>query len=161
MVTTQMISQCNLFADLSKEQLGNFASLCEEVTCPEGEMVFCEGAWGKRLFLFLEGMVVLQTLLAPGPESITLAVINQPYQVFGWSAVVPPHYYTATAFCHANSRLLALNGKEFLHELEKDPVAGLKIMQRIAEVISVRLRKSRLALLAPLLEAVRSLDESL
>jgi CRP-like cAMP-binding protein len=53
---------------------------------------------------------------------------------------MPPNYYTASAICQEDSRLLSFDGAAFNRLLEQNPALGLVIMRRIAEVISQRLR---------------------
>jgi len=84
------------------------------------------------------------------PGSVTVSYVNQPYQCFGWSGIVPPHYYTATAFCEEESRILVAPAEAFMKTITASPADGLKIMQRVAELISNRLRNSREALLKTL-----------
>lgn len=146
MIATEALSQIDLFSGLSNEQLATIAKSCEEITRPKGDTFFREGQKANRLFILLEGEVALQVWLTSRPENITVAVINQPYQVFGWSGIVSPHYYSASAFCQADSHVLVLDGQELIYVLERNPAAGFTFMRRIVEVISSRLRSSRVAL---------------
>lgn len=147
MTITEILSRGDLFTDLSTEQLAAIATYCQEVTCPEGNTLFREGQEATQLFILLKGKVNLQVWLAAQRQNITVEVISQPYQTIGWSGLVTPYYYTATALCLANSRLLALDGQVFLRLLEQDPVTGFVVMRRITKVICDRLRNSRVALL--------------
>jgi len=146
-IATEVLSQIDLFSGLSDEQLATIARSCEEITRPRGNTFFREGQEAKRLFILLGGEVALHIRLTSRPENITVAVINQPYQVFGWPGVVSPHYYSASALCQADSHVLTLDGQELIYVLEQNPAASFTFMQRIAEVISSRLRSSRVALL--------------
>lgn len=147
MTISEILSQGDLFAALSTEQLTAIAAYCHEITCDEGKTLFREGQEATQLFILLEGKVNLQVWLAAHRENITVEVITQPYQTIGWSGLVTPYFYTATALCQTNSRLLALDGHAFLRLLEQDPVTGFVVMRRITEVICDRLRNSRVALL--------------
>jgi len=150
MVTPEMISQASLFEGLTEEQLAAIADLCEEATCQQGRVLFWEGHPAEQMFILVEGELTIFVQLSSRPERITMSVINQPYQAFGWSGVVPPHAYTASALCEVDSHLLALDGEAFMRLLEQDPAIGCVVHQRIAEVISSRLRNTRLALMKTL-----------
>jgi CRP-like cAMP-binding protein len=146
MVTAHLLSQISLFEGLSKEQLEGIARHCEELTCPQGEILFREGKKAGRLYILLEGEVTIQIQPASHPKTITVEVSNQADNLIGWSGLVAPFYYTASAICREESRLVALDGQALLRVLGQDPVMGFVISQRISEVISNRLRSTRIAL---------------
>jgi CRP-like cAMP-binding protein len=146
MVTAHLLSQIDLFVGLSEEHLESIARHCEEVTCPQGEILFHEGKKAERLYILLEGEVTIQIQPTSHPEAITVAISNQADSLIGWSGLVAPFYYTASAICRADSRLVALDGQALLRVLGQDGVMGFVISQRISEVISNRLRSTRVAL---------------
>ncbi len=150
MVTTETLSRLSLFEGLPQEDLEALTGLCQEVTCHRGEILFREGETAKKMYILLEGVVTIQVQLTSRPESITVGVINQPGQVVGWSGLVAPRHYTATAICQADSRLLSIEGDACMRLLEENPEMGFRIFRQIAEVISSRLRNTRVALLKTL-----------
>ncbi len=147
MISAQLLTQFDIFSGLSAEQLAAIAAFGEEVTYAKGEILFSEGQEAKRLFILLEGKVALQVRLVSHRDNITLEIINQPYHTLGWSGLVSPYYYTASAVCQLNSRLVMLDGPALMRFLEAEPTVGFTIMRRITEVICDRLRTSRVALL--------------
>lgn len=147
MVTSEMLSQSSLFEGLTEEQLKAVAGISEEVTCQQGEVLFWEGDPAESLYILLEGEINIYVQLSSSPERITMSVINQPYQVLGWSGLVAPHAYTASGLCETDSRLVAIDGEALMGVLKGDPAMGFVVMGRIAEVMSGRLRNTRFALL--------------
>jgi CRP-like cAMP-binding protein len=143
----KLLSQADLFAGLSTDQLTGIAELCQEVTCAEGETLFREGQEAKKLYILLEGKINLQVWLASQREYITVEVINKTYQTIGWSGLVPPYFYTSSAVCQTDSRFLAMDGPAFYRLLEQDPFTGFVVMRRITEVVCDRLRNTRVVLL--------------
>ena len=146
MISTQTLSQIDLFAGLSEKLLATIADLCEEVSCAEGEGLFSESEKAERLYFLLEGQVALQVQLTSRLENMTVTVIDSPGQGIGWSAVISPFYYTASALCQTNCSLAAINGQELMQVLKQEPAAGSVVWQRIAGLISSRLRDSRAAM---------------
>lgn len=146
MIPTQVVSQIDLFAGLSEKLLTTIASRCEEIGCVEGERLFREGERAKGLYFLLEGRVALQVQLSSRLENMTVTVIDSSGQGIGWSAVISPFYYTASALCQTNCSLVAINGQELMQVLEQEPAAGSIVWQRIAGLISSRLRDSRAAM---------------
>ncbi len=59
--------------------------------------------------------------------------------VFGWSALIEPRLYTASARCLKDSRVIEIDGDRLKGVLEKHPADGLRIMERLAGVIASRL----------------------
>jgi CRP/FNR family cyclic AMP-dependent transcriptional regulator len=150
MVTPEMLSQTSLFEGLAEEPLKAIADISDEVKCPHGEVLFWEGDPAELLYILLEGEINIFVQLSSSPGRVTVSVISQPYQTLGWSGLVVPHAYTATALCEADSRLIAIDGEGLMEVLKGDPAVGFAVMGRIAEVMSSRMRNTRLALLKTL-----------
>lgn len=146
MITKKILSQVELFEGISAESLARFAQIAEEVNCEDGEIIFQEGDQAACIYILHKGKVNLQVQLTSRPENLIVAVLSKQSQTFGWSGVVAPYYYTATAKCKAETRLIKLNGKELIKILDDDKHAGYLFMMRIAQMISNRLRISRQAL---------------
>jgi CRP/FNR family cyclic AMP-dependent transcriptional regulator len=136
-----------LFQNLPAEMLDQFAKISNEETYHSGDMVFREGDHADKLHFLLSGIIMLKVKLTSRPESITVSAVNQRYESFGWSGIVPPFHYTASAVCEEDCRVLTIPGEAFLNVLKSSPEAGFLVMQRITEIIASRLRNSRQALL--------------
>jgi CRP-like cAMP-binding protein len=81
---------------------------------------------------------------------LTVSVINQAHQSFGWSGIVSPYHFTASARCETDCRVLAIPGQKLFEILKEDPESGFHVMCKISEMISSRLRSSRQVLLKSL-----------
>ncbi|MGQ9851408.1 MAG: Crp/Fnr family transcriptional regulator [Aggregatilineaceae bacterium] len=140
MVTPQQLAQSPLFAGLPEDQLAPFATLAREITCAAGDALFREGEEACCLYLLVSGKVSVQVQPTAMTQPLTIVSLSAFGQVVGWSGFMPPNYYTATAICQEDSRLLSFDGAAFNRLLEQNPALGLVIMRRVAEVISQRLR---------------------
>ena len=150
MISDQTLSQIDLFEGIPGENLASIAKISEEITCAEGKQVFQEGSSAEHIYILLEGKVAIEVGLTSRPGGVTVAVISQPHLSFGWSGVIPPYHYTASAHCKTDSRLLAIPGQKLIQVLQQEPKSGFVVMQKIAEVIGSRLRNSRITLLKTL-----------
>ena len=150
MVNSDVLAGFPLFRDISPAVLGKIAALSEELSFSEGQSVFREGEKADKLHFLLKGSIALRVNIMSRPESVTVSFVSKSNECFGWSGLVEPHYYTASAFCEEPSRILDIAGKELMKILSDNPEAGFVVMHRIAEMISYRLRNSRLALLKTL-----------
>jgi len=145
-----MLAEFNLFKDVSKEVLDEIAGICETTKYEKDSFVFREGDTAEKLFLLLTGSIALRVNLTSRPDSITVSFLNSPHQALGWSGVVAPNHYTASAYCEDDTELVVLPSDSFMKILDRHPEAGYKVMLRITQIISDRLRNSRQALLKTL-----------
>lgn len=145
-----LLARFPLFLDVSPAILDKVAVASQELVLGAGETVFREGQGADKLHFLLAGSIALRVAIMSRPDSLTVSFVSQPYQCFGWSGIVPPHHYTATAHCEEECRILVVPAEEFMEIIATHPVDGFKIMQRVAEIISDRLRNSRQALLKTL-----------
>jgi hypothetical protein len=67
-------------------------------------------------------------------------------EIFGWSALVPPHRLTASARCQGKADVITINGKELLELLEKGGRSGYVVMKNLSALISSRLALTTIAL---------------
>jgi CRP-like cAMP-binding protein len=140
MVPTESIAHSPMFANLPAEKLQVFAALAEETTCAKDSTLFEEGDSADKLYILVEGKVLIKVHLAARSEQVCIAVLNHPGQLIGWSGFMTASRYTATASCSEDTRLIALDGGAFVKALEADPITGFAVMRHIGEVISGRLR---------------------
>ncbi|MEO8356536.1 MAG: cyclic nucleotide-binding domain-containing protein [Chloroflexota bacterium] len=147
MITPKLLSEFDLFEGASEEVLDEVAALCETINIDKGDYVFREGETADKLHLLIHGSIALRVNLTSRPDSVTVSFVNRPHQILGWSGVVSPNYYTASAYCEEDTELIVIPSVKFLDILEKYPETGYKVMLRITQIISDRLRNSRQALL--------------
>jgi CRP/FNR family cyclic AMP-dependent transcriptional regulator len=140
MITPQQLATSPIFAGLPEADLVRLVPLAEEVVCPAGSMLFKEGEDASRLYVLLSGKVNVQVQPIALTQPLTVVSLSTAGQLVGWSGFMPPSYYTASAVCLEESRLLAFDGAAFNRVLDENPALGLVVMRRIAGVISSRLR---------------------
>lgn len=150
MATTVSLAEFPLFRNLPEDLLDQIAALGEELTFSRGDAIFQEGEKADKLHFLLGGDVLLKVKLTSRPESITVSAVSQKFESFGWSGIVPPYHYTASAICETDCKILTLPSVHIMELLEENPAAGFTVMQRLTELISSRLRNSRQALLKTL-----------
>jgi len=147
MITSEMLAEFELFRGVAKEILDEIAGICETIKAEKDSFVFREGDVADKLHLLLTGSIALRVKLTSRPDSVTVSFLNSPHQALGWSGVVAPNHYTASAYCEEDTELIAIPSDKFMQILDRNPDAGYKIMLRITQIISDRLRNSRQALL--------------
>ena len=147
MIEARLLSQVEFFEGLSEQQLASIADLCQEVSFQKGEVLFREGHEAERLYVLLEGEITIFIQLSSRPARITMSIISEPGQIFGWARLVAPYYYTASAQAEIDIAALAIDGQALMELLEQEPAMGRVVVQRLSELISIRLGHTRTALL--------------
>ena len=142
MVTVQMLGECDIFRGLPSAAVEGLAELCREHTYSSGYTIVTEGEPADTLYVLVKGMVSLRLHPVEGRE-LTVGILSTGGDTFGWSALVEPRRYTASAVCLEDCRVLAIPGVELLSYLEKNPAIGFPVMRRLAGIISSRLQETR------------------
>ncbi|MCX6083002.1 MAG: cyclic nucleotide-binding domain-containing protein [Chloroflexi bacterium] len=150
MVSSSSLAGFPLFKDVSPAVLDKIAAISEELAFSEGQTIFREGEKADKLHFLVKGSIALRVNIMTKPESITVSFVSKSNECFGWSGLVSPHYYTATAYCEENSKIMTVLGDGLLNILAANTDAGFSVMHRIANLVSDRLRNSRQALLKTL-----------
>ena len=143
----EVLRNVDLFEGSTDDLLNKVAEIAEEKTFSLGEMVFEEGEKAKWVYILLGGKVRISIDLTSRPTYITVAMLDEPNLTFGWSGIVAPYRYTSTATCEVETRVLAIPGVEFEEILMNEPQCGCGVMKKLNELISSRLRNSRMVLL--------------
>ena len=143
----EVLQTVELFDGATEELLNKVADIAEEKSFALGEMIFEEGEKADWVYVLLEGKVRISIDLTSKPAYITVAMISECNWAFGWSGIVSPYRYTATATCEQETRVLAIPGVKFEEILDAEAECGCHVMKKLAELISSRLRNSRMTLL--------------
>jgi CRP-like cAMP-binding protein len=143
-LSTEAIPVVEILIGLNDQEKKHLKDLGRVEDYDSDAVIFNEGAEARTFYLLEEGRVAVESQLTKGmlfPTSIVSVG-----QAFGWSALVPPHLYTATVVTLSNTRVIAIDREGLLQQMQTDTSFGLKIMQNVARMISSRLRSLELAL---------------
>ena len=108
-------------------------------------MIYREGALGSPIYLVEEGLVALE-LVVPGRGPITIQTVG-PGEIFGWSSLFYQRPKTSAARALTPTRAQALDSARLRSLCDSDPVFGYAFTRRILEVVSERLKATRIQLL--------------
>jgi CRP/FNR family cyclic AMP-dependent transcriptional regulator len=136
MVPSERIRNVEIFQGLKDEELKVVAQFCQELQVPENNTLCKGGARADRLFILEEGTVSIRF------ERGATFEIHGPGKILGWSFLVPPNRYTASAVTVTPSRLLIIKSPDFYQLIHRDSRMGFRIMDNLAQVVSGRLKAS-------------------
>ncbi len=139
MITAEWLEGSELFSGLAAHQLEPIAALCREETYPAGATIFVEGEPAARVYLLVRGSVDLRVQLTGRPDTTRVTGVSEPGAAFGWSALVKPGRYTASAVTVEDTRVAVLEGDALLATLRERPDVGFHVMHNLAQVIAGRL----------------------
>ena len=108
MITPEMLGEFDLFKEVSRDTLKEVAAISETIQLKKDDFVFREGERAEHLHLLVSGSIALRVNLTSRPDSVTVSFVNRPRQTLGWSGVVSPNHYTASAVCEEDSELIAI-----------------------------------------------------
>ncbi len=132
------IEKSLLFSDLPPEFVLTVESAMADETFPEGAFVFRRGEPAIKLYVLQEGRIRLMV----GEFGSVTRTVRKPGDVFGWSSLLGPAGYTATAQCLSTCRVMSIEGRQLNRMLEDRPAVGLEFYRRVAALIRERLTDS-------------------
>jgi len=125
-----------LFDDLSEDDLTLVAPSFSALTLPAGQTLFHQNEPAHLLYLIATGQVALRYKPYDGPE---MGLTHVPAGgAVGWSAVTGGPVYTATAITSLPSELLIAQGADLRKLLVEHPIAGQRLLKRLAMAVSPR-----------------------
>jgi CRP-like cAMP-binding protein len=133
---------------ISYEILKEFAlsELCHERNYGEGDSCFLQGRKATELYLCRNGTVdVTVQIHEPWGMEVTVHTAMAK-ELFGWSAMLEPYTYTASAKCQEGTEVICINRSDLIDYFKKNPEAGYLVMTNLGAVIGSRLTESRLKL---------------
>lgn len=110
-----------------------------------GAVLIREGADTDRLGILLDGLLALRVAVA-GRGRATLMTVEVG-DVFGWSAVVPPHRSTSTVVALQQSEVVTFDAVRLRGLLAEDDALAATVYPRLLACVSRRLVATRTQLL--------------
>lgn len=142
-ISANVLKGFEVFKGLDDSQLKEIVKLCHVTTMQEGAFIFKEGNRATDLHLCRTGKVDLTVWIRePWNKNVVVRRVG-PGELFGWSALVAPYTYTASAECVESGEEICIVGHELLTMLDKNTEIGYRIMLNLDAEISARLMQTR------------------
>jgi len=129
------ITESDLFKGASQRFITRIANGAEEQNCKKDSVIFSRGERASHFYVLAAGDVHIEI----GATEETLA-IKRPGEVFGWSALVEPHTYTATARCVQDTKVIKISRDLVEAAIQEHPGEGLAVLKNLTAIIARRLR---------------------
>jgi CRP-like cAMP-binding protein len=129
------IMESDLFKGVSQRFVTRIANGAEEESFKKNSTIFKAGERAPHFYVLVAGDVHIDV----GAAEETLAV-NRPGEVFGWSALVEPYTYTATARCVKDTKAIKISRGLVEAAIQEHPAEGLAVLKNLTAIIASRLR---------------------
>ena len=162
MLTAKMIRWSPFFVGLSDEQIAYITRAATEIEVGTDHIFFNAGEEIDTFYLVQEGKVditidipdrnqvhlyVDQLTRNMSMEPITVTTIGIG-EIFGWSALIPPHESTANAIADTHCRVIAVDCVNLRSVFEQDCEFHNLMLIKAAQTVRSRLRDMRIESLA-------------
>ena len=148
------LDQIELFQGMTLSQLELLRPLFIDFECYEGTVLFGQGELADFIYLVVSGEAVIQYKPEDGP-AITVARVR-PGGLVGWSALIGRRVYTSAVVCAVDSRFLRVRGADLQKLCEDHPETGGLLLERLANAVAERLRKTHPQVLSLLENGLRN-----
>lgn len=128
----------DLFKGVSQRIIAEIGKLGEEVSFNRDEVIFTAEEAGSSFYELVEGEVDIVVLEKENMHFI----VKRPGEIFGWSALVEPYVYSATARCLTPVRVIRIRRDVIENEVKRHPEEGLIIYKHLVGIVAQRLRSA-------------------
>ncbi len=132
------IQESELFKGVSQRVINEIGKTCEELTYKKDSTIFNAGEEARDLYELVDGNV---DIVMP-ERSVVHLTATRAGQIFGWSALVEPYLYTASAKCTTDTKVIRISKDSIESTIKRHPEEGLAVLQHLAGIIAKRLRKA-------------------
>jgi CRP-like cAMP-binding protein len=148
MVDLSLYRKIFLFQDLEEEELKQVLDRTSSREYPAGSVILEEGQPGDSMFIMCQGEVEITKKLTlildedTPKERVMIRLKAEDGVSFGEMALLEDEARSATVEALTDCLLLELNREEFMGLVHANPAMGLKLLLRLAQLLSKHLRKT-------------------
>ncbi len=133
---------CYLFNGLTEQQLHRILPTASEVSMVKDQLIFTGGDQAMGLHILKDGAVEL-IMESENELEIPIAILREPGECFGTSALMPAHPYSLSSRCVRNGSFLFVD-RSLLHRvISEDRDLGCILMTNAAGFFLDRLNQAR------------------
>ncbi len=129
------IMESDLFKGVSQRFITRIANGAEEQSYKKGAVIFKRGEEASYFYVLASGDVHIDIV-----ETEAALAVNRAGEVFGWSALVEPYRYTATAKCVRDARVIKISRDIVEAAIKDHPGEGIAVLKNLTGIIASRLR---------------------
>ncbi|MCX5816227.1 MAG: Crp/Fnr family transcriptional regulator [Proteobacteria bacterium] len=128
----------DLFRGVSQRVMSEIGKNSEEIVIEKDSVIFRTDEEALYIYELVEGEVDI-VLLERENMHYTM---TRPGEIFGWSALVEPYVYTATARCSEGAKVIRVSRDTIEDVIKRHPAEGLFIYKHLTGIVAQRLRNA-------------------
>ncbi|MFL2540812.1 MAG: cyclic nucleotide-binding domain-containing protein [Candidatus Latescibacterota bacterium] len=153
----EILQKIPIFQDLSRREIVKIESILHRRNWSADEAIVKEGDPGVGMYIIVSGEVQISQV-GEGGVRLQLATLTSG-DFFGEQALLDDSPRTASAYASETCRIIGFFRPDLLELIESNPRLGLKIVMRLSQMISVRLRHTNRLLKETRLRERQAVDE--
>jgi CRP-like cAMP-binding protein len=138
--TRSFLINLPIFSSFNVDELSVFAKHMSFIHLQRGEYLFVEGDQGTFMGFVVSGILEVQKKADTG-ENITLARLTKGSSI-GEMALIDKSPRSATVIAKQATTVVTLTDKGFELLAEKYPPLGIKVIQKVARLLSLNMRRT-------------------
>jgi CRP/FNR family transcriptional regulator, cyclic AMP receptor protein len=148
MIDASLLQKIFLFQDIKPDELHRVLDRTSLREFPAETVIIQEGEPGDSLFIMAAGEVEITKQLTlvldedTPKERVMIRLKAENGVYFGEMALLESETRSATVTALTDCSLLELHQKDFLELIEQQPAMGIKLLLRLAQILSRHLRKT-------------------
>jgi len=148
-----------IFEGLTPEESETIGRLCKLTNVKKDETVFTAGASAHSLFFLRSGEVELRFQARFYSSTVEIPMDRvEPGEVCGWSAMIPPHRYTLSAYATEDSELVQIEQTDLQECCEANIRLGYVVMKNIGRIAGERYERARQMLMREIQHGLEEKD---
>ena len=133
-----ILKKVPIFQDLGRREFNKITSILHRRNWNADEGIVNEGDPGVGMYIIVAGEVRITQVGKDGVQQQLATLTGGDF--FGEQALLDESPRTASAYANETCRIIGLFRPDLLELIESNPRLGLKIVMRLSQMISVRLR---------------------
>ena len=146
---TEILRMCELFCELSDNELRSIANLCQIQTFEAGEQIYEQGSTGTKLYILAKGRVTLERNIDLGgtrrAKVNVFSLIEQPNRrlMGSWYTLIgKQHVHMCSAICEKPTKMVSMRCSELRDTMVKDSKIRIKILEKLVLLLRDRIISS-------------------
>jgi CRP-like cAMP-binding protein len=152
MIPLELLNRFPFFSFVNDKELRAIATIAQELQLEPGQVLCEANTPADALYFLTKGhlpyyIVVTSEHMPDYRQEYFVGYIN-PEEIFGISALIEPHYYTATLRADKPCRVIKIEAHALRALCEVDPQLSVGLMRAVAKTAMERLQMTRVQLVA-------------
>lgn len=136
-----MLESAEMFRDLNRKDVEVFANYFQAYAAPKGVTVLQEGGRENYMFVIATGRLDIFKCSADSPNEKRIATVRAG-KTIGEMSILDGMPHSATAVVVEPATLLLLTRNNFEQFMQGEPEVALKVLRKMALLMSLRLRQT-------------------